>query len=183
MDAIKIIGGNGERRALDFYPTPPEVTKALLDFLLERRMIRRGDVIWEPACGNMAMVDVMEEYGFRTIATDIALGQDFMTHRPQHGTMRWIITNPPFSMAEQFIRRAEEFDVPFALLLKSQYWHSARRKPLFDEFRPDYVMPLTWRPDFTGKGSSMLDMIWCIWSGESGSTQYIPLARPGRNDA
>ena len=33
IDGIKIVGGKGERRALDFYPTPPECTKALLKYL------------------------------------------------------------------------------------------------------------------------------------------------------
>lgn len=124
----------------------------------------------------MAMVDVLEKNGLKTIATDITLGTDFLT--AQEPNARWIITNPPFSMAEQFIRHAHDLNKPFAFLLKSQYWHSAKRKPLFDEITPAYVLPLTWRPDFTGQGNSLMDMIWVVWNGETKITQYIPLAKP-----
>ena len=175
--ALKGVGANGKRHALDFYPTPPEVTKALLYFLVGRQMLLRGDVIWEPACGDMAMVDVMEDCGFRTIATDVAMGNNFLTTSPNHG-FRWIITNPPFSQAEKFIRRAALFDVPFAFLLKSQYWHSAKRLSLFEEIKPAYVLPLTWRPDFTGHGASLMDMCWVIWHGMTAQTLYIPMRKP-----
>lgn len=44
----------------------------------------------------------------------------------------WIITNPPFSLAEAFIRRAAELGKPFAFLLKSQYWNATcRMKRIF----------------------------------------------------
>lgn len=47
MIGARINGGNTayKRVASDFYPTPPEATQALLDFL----NIPHGSVVWEPA--------------------------------------------------------------------------------------------------------------------------------------
>ena len=53
---VKIIGGNGVRIDFDFYPTPKECTVALLSFMNWPPM-----VIWEPACGEMAMSNVLSE--------------------------------------------------------------------------------------------------------------------------
>lgn len=176
-DPVKIVGANGERRKNDFYPTPPEVTTALLNFLEERYLIKPGDTIWEPACGNFAMVDVMQARGYPCIGTDLTTGHDYLT-TDVTTQYSWIITNPPFYAAEDFIKRSAQKNRPFALLLKAQYWHSARRLKIFREYQPAYVLPLTWRPDFTGQGSSLLDMMWCVWLGQSLITQYIPLKKP-----
>ncbi len=54
LTASRIAGGNTaySRNKQDLYPTPPEVTYALLDFLA----LPCGTRIWEPACGNGDMV-------------------------------------------------------------------------------------------------------------------------------
>lgn len=174
MNAVKIVGANGKRRALDFYPTPRECVYALVDFL----EIPKDAEIWEPACGGGAIINALTDRGYLNLSgTDIQSGTDFLRfERP--GT-DWIITNPPFSLAEEFVRHAYDLKVPFAFLLKCQFWHSARRKPLFDAIRPAFVLPLTWRPDFTGQGSSLMDMMWVVWKAEgSAETLYQPLAKP-----
>lgn len=180
MDSSKIIGANPEhgRKINDYYPTPPEVTDAILRFL----KINRKATIWEPACGTGSMTDVMKAHGYNVIGTDINSGIDFLTCEPVK--CDWIITNPPFSLAEQFIRHANEIGVPFAFLLKSQYWHAARRVNLFKEITPTYILPLTWRPDFTGQGASLMDMCWCVWYQPevNNCAYYKPLDRQVAND-
>lgn len=176
-DPLKIIGANGNRSKNDFYPTPPECTVALLEFLQDRFLLRKSDVIWEPACGNNAMVNVMQQKGYSVIATDIIHGQDYLTTDLQE-TYDWIITNPPFCLAQDFITRSAARNKPFAMLLKSQYWHSAKRRKLFADHQPTFVLPLTWRPDFTGAGASLLDMMWCVWIVPSRITYYMPLPKP-----
>ena len=101
--ASRIVGGNSafDRNQSDFYPTPPEATQALLDFLHIPPSMR----IWEPACGEGHMVEVMERNGLEVIGTDIQLGTDFLTAELPEG-IDWIITNPPFSLAEDFIKNA-----------------------------------------------------------------------------
>lgn len=185
MIGSRICGGNTayKRNESDFYPTPPEATQALLDFL----NIPNGNTVWEPACGEGHMVEVMEKNGLSVIGTDIQTGTDFLTAELPSKEVSWIITNPPFSLAEQFIRKANEHNVAFAMLLKSQYWNAAKRVSLFSQIQPSYILPLTWRPDFLfktrGKGSPLMDVNWCVWfplSRMLGETHYIPLRKPIR---
>lgn len=176
IDPKKIIGGGGKRRAYDYYPTPPECTEALLEWW----QLWPKCTIWEPAAGEGHIAKVLRGHGHTVIETDIQTGTDFLTASLPNEDVDYIITNPPFSLSVEFIRHCAELDRPFALLLKSQYWHSAKRKPLFDEIRPTAVLPLTWRPDFTGEGSSLMDMLWTVWIDKDtwGETLYQPLDRP-----
>lgn len=132
-------------------------------------MYERGDSISEIATA----MDVHPN----TVYNEIKRG-DLSTPVPS-GTQA-IITNPPFSAAEGFIRRSLENGLPFALLLKSQYWHAASRRALFYQSPPSLVLPITWRPDFTGQGASLMDVAWSVWltPNMKSRTEYIPLERP-----
>lgn len=117
--ASRISGGNSAtgRKAGDFYPTPPEATIALLKFL----HILSDSVVWECACGGGMMSRAIEKVGYETISTDVEdmgfgyAGIDFLTCQMEE-KFDWIITNPPFSAAEKFIRKAWEYEKPFAFL-------------------------------------------------------------------
>lgn len=182
MNPLNLIGAHGVRQDKDFYPTPPECTIALLDFLESKMLLRKTDAIWECACGDNAMVRVMSNLGYSVIGTDVSFGYDYLSPNLDVPS-EWIITNPPFSFAQQFIERSIEHKRPFAMLLKSQYWHSAKRRKLFEDHPPLYVLPLTWRPDFSGKGNSMMDVMWCVWIGDAKCTFYQPLEKPRYKDA
>lgn len=167
-------GGNKDnRRSLDFYPTPPEVTIALMDFLKLDPMI-----IWEPACGSGAMSNILKEYGHTVIETDIATGNDYLYTK---GTADAIITNPPFNLSEQFITKALTESNIVAMVLKSQYWHAKKRLDLFSKNPPTYILPLTWRPDFMNGergGSPTMEVIWTVWIKGDPKSKYIPLQKP-----
>lgn len=189
LQASRISGGNSAtgRRQSDFYPTPPEATIALVQFL----RLERGTVVWEPAFGEGDMGQALGACGLTVYGTDIRGGQDFLVRDHPDGIdapFNWIITNPPFSLAEAFIRHAAKIGKPFAMLLKSQYWHAAKRAQLFHEIPPSYVLPLTWRPDFFFKNrqpgdtsSPLMDVMWCVWLSprtRSAQTVYQPLEKP-----
>lgn len=180
LQASRINGGNTayKRNESDFYPTPSDVTIALLNFL----SIPKDKTIWEPACGQNHIVNTTRAFGYDVIGTDIQTGTDFLTVTPDF-KFDWIITNPPFSISEDFIYRCAIHWKPFALLLKSQYWNAKRRLKMFREYQPKYILPLTWRPDFLfksrGSGSPFMDMMWCVWDSEpSKETLFVPLERP-----
>ena len=177
MNPNKIVGAGNKRSKYDFYPTPADVTEALLrqlDSPFPRCLLR---TIWEPAAGTGNVSKVLEEKGFKVISTDIQSGHDFLKDDAPAG---WdmIITNPPFSLAEQFIRKAYSYGKPFAFLLKCQFFHAKKRLKLFEECRPLMIFPLTWRPDFTGGGASLMDMMWVVWFGpDIKYTFYQPIER------
>lgn len=174
-----------KRKAADFYPSPPDVTAALMDFL----RLPKNTSIWEPASGDGAMSRVLERYCDQILSSDLRDGPsiygqggfDFLQESPAEENPDWIITNPPFNLSEGFIRRALHYTPNVAMLLKSQYWHAARRLLLFREHPPAYVLPLTWRPAFleAERGRSpLMDVIWVVWKGRVNHTQFWPLARP-----
>lgn len=95
------------RRPLhDFYPTPPEATRALLS-----AESFEGS-IWECACGDGAIATVLKRAGHEVIGTDLiyrgygAGGVDFLEQREPVGAN--IITNPPYGsgMADRFAKHA-----------------------------------------------------------------------------
>ena len=188
LQASRISGGNSAagRGQSDLYPTPSEVTVALMRFL----NFPSGVSVWEPAAGDGDMADVISQYAFPVYVTDIRDGTDFLQSSIDDAD--WIITNPPFSLAEEFIRHAAELNKPFAMLLKAQYWHAAKRAKLFEELPPSYILPLTWRPDFFFKerdgkkgGSPLMDVMWCVWLTpwmKNVQTVYQPLPRPTRGE-
>lgn len=185
---------NWNRKPSDFYPTPYNVTIALLDYL----EIEPGTLIWEPACGDGDMVFPMRAVELDVVASDIRENR-FLDCDPQARLYnfvapyrriwpddrdpKWIITNPPFGLAEEFIRRALEITPHVAMLVRSQYWHAASRLDLFQTNRPAAVLPLTWRPAFEeaerGK-SPLMDVSWIVWQGlkRKQDPSFTPLPRP-----
>ena len=55
------------RKGSDYYPTPEDVTQALITFL----QIPKTKVIWEPACGEGFMSNVFQKNGYTVISTDL----------------------------------------------------------------------------------------------------------------
>ena len=185
--------GTGQVRAHQFYPTPPEATQALLDRY--GTALGAGVRIWEPATGTGAMEDVLRAGGATVVGTDLydhgrGGGLAFqLAHWPEGMEAGdAVVTNPPFSEAEAFIRHAvHDLRAGFvAMLLKAAYFHAAERGELFTRFPPSAVHPLMWRLDFTGEGSPAMEMSWYVWddacpestSYMCGGTTYEPMARP-----
>jgi hypothetical protein len=180
-------GDQSKRRELDFYPTPPDATHALMKFLITNEITDKNSTVWEPACGNGAMSNVIAEYVNEVHSTDIRHtgfgvgGVDFLSEDFHCDA---IITNPPFALSEQFIRHALKQARVVAMLLKSQYWHAQKRISLFDSFRPAYVLPLTWRPDFLFdqrtngiKGAPTMEVHWTVWIEGDSDTKYRLLTK------
>lgn len=174
-------GGNPAdgREERDLYRTPTEAVLALL------KAETFAPVVWEPACADGRIVHPFEAAGHRVIASDIyplGVGKmvDFLAvpPRPFKGD---IVTNPPFDLAEAFIRHALAFKPgKLALLLKATYWHAKNRLPVFDEIPPRSNYPLSWRLDFKDLGRPTMECCWFVWdSTHTGKTFYErPLERP-----
>lgn len=170
------------RVEMDYYPTPPEATSPLLAFLSSIKLDLGR--IWEPACGEGDISDVLIHHGYNVYSSDIrdtgygAPNIDYL-----QSTVHWkytIITNPPFSLAEEFIKKSMSANI-VCMLLKANYFHAAKRIALFNKFTPAYILPLTFRPNWmfkTKKSSSpTMDVSWYVWVKGSISCQYIPISK------
>lgn len=118
-------------RGDDFYATPPEAVHSLL--AVEAKWLPRG-TIWEPACGDGAIADVLCQHGHNVYCTDLVErgysegSIDFLQTRGNYGAAS-IITNPPFKLAREFVDKALEHAPYVAMLLRLAFLEGAARKP------------------------------------------------------
>jgi len=93
--------------------------------------LRPGWTIWEPACGQGLLVKALESKNYKVIGSDILTGKDFL--RSNGVECDCIITNPPYSLKEDFLIRCYALEKPFALLLPITSLEGQDRQRLFDE--------------------------------------------------
>lgn len=176
--------------SLDFFPTPPWSTRALCEHVID---IRDQDV-WEPACGEGHMAKRLGEYAGSVLASDVhpyGFGgvRDFLI--PMQGDPRpdWIITNPPFRLAEQFVTRGLEIATQgVAVLVRSVFIESVSRYENLFRYTPPAIMAqfvervpmVKGRVDRTA--STATSYCWLIWivgqnPGIPTILQWIPPCR------
>lgn len=162
--------------SLDFFPTPPWATRALLTHVIPDA---RG-TCWEPACGEGHMVEVLRERFLGVFSSDVhdygrgyatgsftggGLDQAVLVERPD-----WIITNPPFNLALDFaIRGIDEARRGVALLVRANWAEGGERyQRLFREQPPAVVAQFAERVPMT-KGrwdpaaSTATSYAWFVW--------------------
>lgn len=167
--------------SLDDYPTMPWGTRALVEHVLRPRFDRLNEMsVWEPACNRGFMARPLDEYFSSVYATDIHdygwEGQDkvsdFLFHGSEDdaGEVDWIITNPPFRLAEQFIEKATRVArVGCAFIVRTSFLESVGRyERLFKENPPEIVAQFTERvPMLKGrvdpKGTTATSYCWLVW--------------------
>lgn len=125
---------SGSRRKSDFYETPYSMTRHVMD----RLDIEKDVSILEPSCGNGAISKVLKDYDFKDITeNDISRGQDFLEYNGER--VDWIITNPPFSLTQEFIKKGKAVADNILLLLPLSYLHGKKR---YDEVYSDETYKL-----------------------------------------
>lgn len=116
----------------DLYETPPEATRALL--AVEPL---RGRV-WECACGRGAISRVLQDGGCDVVSTDLVergfgeSGVDFLMETSAYAGADIIVTNPPFKLADEFVRHALTLAPKVIMLLRWAYAEGAGRSDIID---------------------------------------------------
>lgn len=184
--------------SLDFFPTPPWATRAFCEEVLIREFGPLGNLVaLEPACGNGAMARPLQEYFGDVLASDVHdYGAGFAVRDflfpGDAPACDWIITNPPFRLGEQFIRRALNIaSIGCAFLVRTAFLESLDRFALFRAKPPALVAQYAERvPMVKGrldpKASSATAYCWVVWHKDHTDTRmrWIPpsrkrLERPG----
>lgn len=187
--------------SLDFFPTPPWATRALMVHVLPDV---RNCVGWEPACGEGHMAAVLAEYLSQVWVSDVhdygvgarvgsfvgegldVIGADAFVPRPD-----WIITNPPFNLAVEFAGRAlREAGTGVALLVRTAWLEGGDRyRRLFEPHPPTRIAQFGERvPMVRGRwdpgASTATSYCWVVWDkrreGRETLFDWIP---PGQRQA
>lgn len=170
----------------DFYPTPPEPTRALL--AAESQVLRGFGSVWEPAAGDGAMVREMQAFGLAVHPSDLvdrgygAQIRSFYDFTPGDAPARAIVTNPPFAECNtgDWIRHAMGvLDLDYmALLLPFGWPGAASRAALWARHPPARVWLMRWRIDFTGAGAPPMLNAWFVWDrAHTGPVHLLMLDR------
>lgn len=167
--------------SLDFFPTPPWATRALFEFVLKRSPhYIAGQRAWEPAAGEGHMAEVLREFFADVFASDIHdYGRGYVVGDYLGTLLRsecpfppdWVISNPPFNEAADFLSRAlAEAKSGVALLLRLSWLEGAERwREIFRHTPPTTVAVFAGRVAMVkGKwdpgASSATAYAWFIWN-------------------
>ncbi len=146
----------------DDFQTPPHAINPLLPYLSTEW------IIWECATGNGNLERALKAAGYSCYGTDIIYGQDFLaTSVTARGYERdCIVTNPPYSLKNEFLEHCYKLQRPFALLLPLTTFETKKRQALFREHGVEVIF-LPKRINFetpSGQGSgSWFATAWFTW--------------------
>lgn len=191
-DARLPFGSNGRlhpmRAPYEFYPTPPEATRALLS-------VEAFDApIWEPACGRGAISTVLDAAGHTVISTDL-IQRDFGTGEVDFlaepvSRAKHIVTNPPYGrgLCDAFVKHAlaltRETGGTVAMLLNLASLCHPTRHALWVNNPPSVIYALDelvcWPegdPTQARSTTAHHRYCWVVWRPErSGSTSFAWLS-------
>lgn len=173
------------RDGADFFPTPPWATRALCKFLAARGLELGGKSVWEPACGEGDMARPLGEHFGAVFTSDLHdrrasfpaqnLIADFLlseawTPDAAPGRFDWIITNPPFTIANDFCALAlDRARLGVAVFVKQQFLAGVtRHRALYSRRWPMWVLQFSERvPIVSGRvdpeAGTNQDYCWIIW--------------------
>jgi len=157
-----------ERRIDDVYETPAWCVRRLLEVWQPRE----GELV-EPCCGSGQIVRCFPGRSWSTCdirdvepLSERHVTGDFLqvTTATDHSVTA-VITNPPFSLAEEFIRHCDELyrSADLVFLLRLNFLGSAGRLKLWRDLGAPDVFVLPNRPSFTGWKTDSCEYAWFVF--------------------
>lgn len=167
----------------DFFPTPAWATHALID-----NEKFEGD-IWESACGNGAMSEVLQLASRNVRSSDLynrgfgEAGVDFLNAERRADN---IVTNPPYNAAEGFVRAGTKLAKrKFALLLRLAFLEGSNRaNTIYSQCPPSRVWVFSERITFypagaVQQGSGTTAYAWFVWDKDAPGATELKWFKPG----
>jgi len=143
----------------DLYETPTEATHALL------ACESLPPLVWEPAPGRGAISRVLESPGrIRVVASDLVAWPgadpgitprvDFLLERSAPAGVTCLVTNPPYKLADRFIRHGLQLVDTVIVLLRLVALEGTGRSDIVDHLRRVHVgierLPMMHRDGWNG---------------------------------
>lgn len=163
----------------DDFPTPPWATRALIEHIIDDKRALKSMSCLEPACGAGHMAKVLHEYFGAVQSADAyqyGYGElrDFLTKPHEPNSADWVITNPPFRLAEEFVLQAMQIARRgVAILARSVFLESVGRYDgIFRQLPPTKFAQFVERvPMVKGrldrKATTATGYAWLVWEKET----------------
>jgi hypothetical protein len=176
------------RNESDYYKTP----EWCIDLFLKEFGEPIGSEIFEPCAGDGAIIKSLHKnYQGLTIraneirkeekdnlynagAWDVTIA-DFLEYNNSNSYVDLVITNPPYSIAQEIIEHCFEYapKAEIVMLLRLAFLESKKRRKFWKKHPLTQLYILSERPSFTGHGTDATAYAWFVWS------QYRqPLIKP-----
>lgn len=169
-----------EREQNDYYATEPKAATLLM------QLEDLSPLVWECACGEGHLAKEFEKGGHTVYATDLidrgyGYVTDFLTTSAPPTPGFDIVTNPPYSKAQEFVEHALDIienGRKVAMFLKIQFLEGKARRKLFDTQPPKTIYVSTSRLKCAMNGdferyakSNAICYAWFVWlKGYTGDT-------------
>ncbi|MGL5329458.1 MAG: NAD(P)-dependent oxidoreductase [Peptostreptococcaceae bacterium] len=163
----------------DYYATPSIATEMLLD------EVKFYGNFLEPCVGGGHIADVIKKYypNESVYGSDLVdrgypntLVADFLTCDFLGQEFDNIVTNPPYSLAQEFLEKGMEVikdGGKIAMFLKIQFLEGAKRREMFKQYPPKYIYTFSKRQNPWRNGSpvdergkpwaSTMCFAWFVW--------------------
>jgi hypothetical protein len=160
------------------FPTPQWSTRALIEKILLPNDIPTHEMsVWEPAANRGFMVRPLEEYFGHVFATDKFNYDDrwpvldFLSVSPHEvPPVDFVITNPPFNLAQEFIEKALSVaHIGVAMLVRTSFLEGKKRyENLFSQVPPTAICQFAERvPMVKGRmdkaATTATSYCWIVW--------------------
>lgn len=148
-------GRGSARRASDLYETPKETIQSLLKHIT----IDPSEMLLEPCGASGAIIKEIpanwtaielrgeDEVKLNSVAQEVICPQDFLTWDSEGVEFDRIITNPPFSLAMEFLEKSLALAPEVIFLLRLSFLESQKRHTFWQTRKPQ-VLVLSKRPSF-----------------------------------
>lgn len=166
------------RSPADYYPTPAWCVHRLLE-----AVALPGGVWFDPCAGDGAIIRAVNEVRtprptwagceirpacapvLRAAGLRGDVTGDFLSIAPTWGGADVVLTNPPYSLAEAFIRACRQpAKAPIvAMLLRLNFIASQSRVEFWRQVKVPDIFVLPNRPDFSGGGGDACEYAWFVW--------------------
>ena len=168
--------------SLDDYPTPPWATRALLNWLeaagggMEGNLAKK--TAWEPTANRGHMARTLEErFGsvHKSDIEDYGAGyevRDFLFPDNRDEPVDWIVCNPPYTLAQEFVPPMLNRSTCGAAMLCRLQWleGTERHDRIFSKHPPSDVLVFSERLSFakgkvgkTTVGGGAMSFAWFVW--------------------
>jgi len=122
--------------------------------------------VWEPAQGKGNIVRKLMKEGYEVTGTDLLTGDDFLSTLFPTPEFDCIITNPPYSIKDDWLQRCYDLQKPWALLMPITALGEQERVKMYKKNGIQIIMPVS-RINFetpSGEGSgAWFFTAWFCW--------------------